>query len=235
MGCGPSGAARAGGPGGGGDAGDALESCLDVLYDAYGKPTTQIGYTDGHHCVTPDDRAAAAATASSLLYGEILAEGVTRVLDAEHLDAGGGAVLYDLGMGVGKLLMQAFLTAPSLRYVLGVELAASRYAIAEAAFLRLAGHARTVAVSAHVPMVMMRLTVSAARRPRVIEIRRGNMWAAGGLGSADVVVMHTEIPEAQVRAGPCMLSRAGLWHPQRIPGTILCSCVCLVVVRAPLG
>ena len=36
---------------------------------------------------------------ASLLYGEVLPAGVTKLLDADHLDAGSAEVLFDLGMG----------------------------------------------------------------------------------------------------------------------------------------
>jgi hypothetical protein len=37
----------------------------------------QIGYTDGHYCLTPDDKETAQLSSSSLLYGEILPAGLT--------------------------------------------------------------------------------------------------------------------------------------------------------------
>lgn len=52
--------------------------------------------------------------------------GVTKLLDAQHLHAAKAQVLYDLGMGTGKLCMQAFLQHESLRLVFGIELAHSR-------------------------------------------------------------------------------------------------------------
>jgi hypothetical protein len=47
-------------------------------------------------------------------------------------------VLFDLGMGTGKVAIQAFLQFRNLQYVYGVELSAGRYAMAEAAVIRLA-------------------------------------------------------------------------------------------------
>jgi hypothetical protein len=63
--------------------------------------------------------------------------GITKLLSANYLNAHDATVLFDLGMGVGKLVMQAFLQYPNLKYVCGVELAASRFNIAEDALLRL--------------------------------------------------------------------------------------------------
>ena len=52
-----------------------------------------------------------------LLYGEVLPAGVSRMLDARHLDASKADTLYDLGSGLGKLVMQAFLQFPNLKKV----------------------------------------------------------------------------------------------------------------------
>jgi hypothetical protein len=64
-------------------------------------------------------------------YGELLPEGVTRMsllhvarkslfpfrFDAKHLDAAHATSLVDLGAGVGKLVLQAFLQFPNLQSV----------------------------------------------------------------------------------------------------------------------
>lgn len=54
----------------------AREDYLDLLFDAYGKPTEQVGYTDGHYCLTNSDREEATRCGSSLLYGEVLPAGM---------------------------------------------------------------------------------------------------------------------------------------------------------------
>lgn len=78
-----------------------------VLQEAYGKHTQQLGHkTDGHQCVTQRDREEASTSAASLLYGEVLPAGVAHMLDSDHLCAATAAVLYDLGMGTGKLALQ---------------------------------------------------------------------------------------------------------------------------------
>ena len=53
----------------------------------------------------------------SLLFGEVLPDGVSKMLDSDHLDASNATVLYDLGMGCGRLCMQAFLEYPNLDLV----------------------------------------------------------------------------------------------------------------------
>ena len=74
----------------------------------------------------------------SLLYGELLPRGVNKALDSVHLNGRKAKVLYDLGMGTGKVAIQAFLQFRNLRYVYGVELSHGRYLMAEAAAIRLA-------------------------------------------------------------------------------------------------
>lgn len=65
--------------------------------------------------------------------GEILFNGVSRIMDSAHLDAAapGTRVLYDLGSGCGRLCVQVFLQFPNLERVVGVEVSAT--ATAEAA------------------------------------------------------------------------------------------------------
>jgi hypothetical protein len=46
---------------------------------------------------------------------------------SKRLSAASGQVLYDLGMGTGKILVQAFLQFKNLKYVYGVEMSAGRY------------------------------------------------------------------------------------------------------------
>ena len=80
----------------------------------------------GNSCLTPDDQTLALEHKSDLLYGEVLPEGVSRMFDSEHLDLMTARTVYDLGSGLGKLAMQAFLQFPHLDWVCGVELARSR-------------------------------------------------------------------------------------------------------------
>ena len=61
-----------------------LQAYLEILFDAYGKPTEQVGYTDGHYCVTVNDKVDAQNAGASLLYGEVLASGVL-LIESPHL------------------------------------------------------------------------------------------------------------------------------------------------------
>ena len=55
--------------------------------------------------------------------GEILFNGVSRIMDSQHLNAGapGTRSLFDLGSGCGRLCVQVFLQFPNLVRVVGVE------------------------------------------------------------------------------------------------------------------
>jgi SAM-dependent methyltransferase len=44
-----------------------------------------------------------------------------------RLDIGNASVVFDLGMGTGKILIQAFLQFRNLRYIFGIELSSGRY------------------------------------------------------------------------------------------------------------
>uniref|UniRef100_A0A7S1CCX5 DOT1 domain-containing protein n=1 Tax=Bicosoecida sp. CB-2014 TaxID=1486930 RepID=A0A7S1CCX5_9STRA len=171
-----------------------LHTFIDMLFDAYGKPTEQVGYTDGHYCLTKEDRDEAARCGSSLLYGEILAVGITKLLDTEHLHAARAQVLFDLGMGVGKLVMQAFLQYPNLKLIRGVELAYSRFKLAEEALLRLVSlQSDRFEVEERTPGEYIRVHTVGRRKRRALELRRGDMWAVRDVSSCDIIVMHTEL------------------------------------------
>lgn len=167
---------------------------------AYGKDTRQTGYTDGHTCIKDSDKNTASEQGASLLYGEVLPEGVLKLMDEHHLRAGSASTLIDMGMGTGKLLLQTFLCYPNLSRVSGVELARSRFEIAEAAILELS---RIIGgeIEVHEPGVMVRMKASAGccgGQARSLEIHRGSMWAMAGVPLADIIVMHTDLTETSI-------------------------------------
>lgn len=73
------------------------------------------------------------AARSAETYGEIMPTATVRLL--EHLRLGPPDVLYDLGCGVGKLVVQAAVSLP-VRAAIGIELSATRGSIARDAVRR---------------------------------------------------------------------------------------------------
>lgn len=51
----------------------------------------------------------------------------SQAFGSDRLDTANASVLFDLGMGTGKILIQAFLQFKNLRYIFGIELSSGRY------------------------------------------------------------------------------------------------------------
>ena len=101
----------------------------ETIRRLYGLSSEEKGHKlIGHSCVSPEDVSLATEHKYDLLYGEVLPEGVSRMFDSDHLDLNSARTVYDLGSGLGKLAMQAYLQFPHLDWVCGVELARSRSA-----------------------------------------------------------------------------------------------------------
>ena len=98
-----------------------------VLFKVYGSTVQETGHkTKGHTCVTDMDRDNAKNNNGSLLYGELLPRGANKAFGPTHLHAADARALFDLGMGAGKVAVQAFVQYRNLDYVYGVELSAGR-------------------------------------------------------------------------------------------------------------
>ena len=52
---------------------------------------------------------------------------IAQAFGSDRLDTGNASVLFDPGMGTGKILIQAFLQFKNLRYIFGIELSSGRY------------------------------------------------------------------------------------------------------------
>lgn len=97
-------------------------------------------------CTSDSEKAEARERGSSLLYGELLPDGVSKILLPAYLGgalqgadqgASGNSVVLELGAGSGKVALQIFLQRRDVKTVVGVELVSSRFAIAAAALERL--------------------------------------------------------------------------------------------------
>lgn len=87
--------------------------------------------------LTHEDKSVASQGKCSFLYGELLPRGANKAMESERLSVCSATTLFDLGMGTGKILIQAFLQFRNLRYIYGVELAEGRFRLAEEIVLRM--------------------------------------------------------------------------------------------------
>lgn len=190
-----------------------LKASVCLLNHVYCRKVCQVGHcTDGHKCVTYLDKQVAVKHHSDLLYGEVLPSAVAKMMDPQHLAADrqpSGMHMYDLGMGTGKLALQAFLEKPSLKYVVGIELAFSRYGIGEQALLRLCE-----IYSEQFKLVKWQkgqlISVMTTVGNRLLEFRRGDLFGViddKAFRSADIVVFQTEVPKFSYCKLTLMLDR----------------------------
>ena len=77
---------------------------------------------------------AEATATANYTFGEVLPAGVEKLLDAHHLNAATASVVYELGLGFGRLALQVALQWPHLKAIIGAELHPVR---AQACFLAL--------------------------------------------------------------------------------------------------
>ena len=190
----------------------SIKELLDELYESH---TQQVGYqTDGHLCVHNADKQEALHLGASLLYGEVLFEGVSKMLSSQYLAAGNSDTLYDLGMGTGKLAMQAFFEFPNLKHVVGVEIAFSRYNIAEQAAVNLVTkYPNDFQVCKWVKgsVIAVSNTDPKTGKPppegqrRVIEFRREDLFKSFDAIVADIIVLQTDFP-VQVHDSLCSMA-----------------------------
>ncbi|CAE8607957.1 unnamed protein product, partial [Polarella glacialis] len=207
----------------------STSSVNELLTVAYG--SEELGRTGhhlaGHEVVGAEDVASVVETGqgSSLLYGELLPDGVSQLMEAFFVnrpDACRAGSLLELGMGTGKVALQLFLSLPGCS-VFGVELAPSRWALADAALRRLAE--AVPERFRHEPVAEHRarlLDLSNGEEPRVFDIVCGSLLDTpiDILAGASAVVMEVCLPK-EVQRQACRV----LQH---------CQVGCRVVCYAPL-
>ena len=174
----------------------------------YGIPTEEKGHkTTGHACLTTEDQIRAAEVRSDLLYGEVLPEGVSRMFDSDHLNLAKARTFVDLGAGLGKLAIQAFLQFPNLNFVTGVELARSRVRKGIEAVKRLerynySTYAEEDSDGDEICLVeerFKRKSIHTGEFPdRELRLRVGDLFKEWRASSADVVVCETKFPEEKI-------------------------------------
>lgn len=165
--------------------------------------------TVGHRLVSSKDVVGAQQSAASLLYGEILSTGIHKALDASHLDAVNCKMLLELGSGLGKLAIQAFLEFPNLCRVIGVEFAEGRYRCAKEALnalsraqpdrFRITAQGRLHGDS---DITSAGLEEKADRPTRSIHFELDDFFLVDKktVKAADIIIMETDISESKCRA-----------------------------------
>ena len=202
----------------------------ETIRRLYGLSSEEKGHKlIGHTILTPDDQSLAAEHKCDLLYGEVLPEGVSRMFDTEHLDLNSARTVYDLGSGLGKLAMQAYLQYGHLDWVCGVELARSRSskgfeALRKLSKLRLAAGGTAAGLEATVTSgiveegkdgMSVKLTETIQsnvssyskclgrtkknKRHRYFELRCADLFTVTDAWQADVVICETKFPEEKYR------------------------------------
>uniref|UniRef100_A0A6U4GL22 C2H2-type domain-containing protein n=1 Tax=Phaeomonas parva TaxID=124430 RepID=A0A6U4GL22_9STRA len=163
------------------------------LYHIYGRRVQETGHkTSGHVCITMNDKEQANAAYSCLLYGELLPRGVNKALSPARLHAKTRTTLIDLGMGTGKICIQAFLQYPNLTFVYGVELAESRYEIAVNAarsLCKLFPTSYEITTDERTRIVV----TSMDGKARKLEFELGSMFDTPHVATADIVLLETDV------------------------------------------
>jgi len=172
-----------------------------VLFKIYGSNVQETGHkTKGHVSLTSRDRDLAKNARGSLLYGELLPRGANKALGNRRLRAETASVLFDLGMGTGKVAIQAFLQFNNLEYVYGVEMSQGRFNLA--------------AEAAHTMVLLLgesnfdvheirgrSITVTERPQPgedpndiRVLHMEQGNLLDVDNINIADIIMLETDVP-----------------------------------------
>eukprot|EP01038_Epipyxis_sp_PR26KG_P011039 gene11039-14823_t len=191
-----------------------------VLFKIYGNVIQETGHlTKGHVCLTEADRINAQYSKGSLLYGELLPRGANKAFNSKRLDAANASVLFDMGMGTGKITVQAFIQFKNLKYVYGVELSYGRYRIAEEAVLKMVDLMGAENFVIHQNQGKNIIVVELCREngsgqnciavdkllglvnidkinqgERILHLECGNMFDVQDFDKADVVMMETDFP-----------------------------------------
>lgn len=165
---------------------------------------------DGHSCVSLKEKEVAESQESSLLFGELLPVGASKLFDSQHLNLANAKVVYDLGMGCGKVALQSFIEYENLDYVLGVELCASRFELAADNLLSYAKsdpanvttppttptHKKKSSFFSTTSVLEHTSNLYPTPRLRTLEFACGDLFKVEHLHKADVVLLITQFPAA---------------------------------------
>jgi hypothetical protein len=192
---------------------------LQMAYEGSVSPST--------YQASDQDLIRAHAHKADLLYGEVQTAGVTRLLDADHLDAAAAQHVVDLGMGCGRLVLQVALQFPHLASVVGIELAGSRFQSAVIAANRLIEEddddsQRVTLIESHSTSHTMSMGPSGVTR---VELHHGSLLGeslvGAALSKAHVIVCDVQIPHEERVSWLAFLTR------HVCPGARIATYVCL--------
>lgn len=176
------------------------ESVLELLRDCYDdqtigrEPTECNRDTRGHQVTTEEEKR---ELGKDLLYGEMLPDGLSKAISDKRLNVKDANLVLELGMGTGKLAMQVFAQITTVRRVVGIELAPSRYQIGAEALRRMAelplGNWKLIEDTPSACIVKENDT------GRILEFRCGDMFAIHeDIANADAILMEVAFCDALV-------------------------------------
>mgnify|MGYP003385182685 CR=1 FL=1 len=107
-----------------------------------------------------------------------------------------------MGMGTGKVAIQAFLQFRNLEYVYGVEISVGRYLVAEAAVLcmvqLLGEESFNVDVIHGEHITISELVANNTEKGRSLRLQCGNMMEVTDINAADIIMMETDLPAVSI-------------------------------------
>ena len=113
---------------------DLLISEINKLYGIISSQEEKGHRTIGHQNLSIKDKKLMSNIDADSLYGEILVKGVHTISSKQCMNLYESKILYDFGMGCGKLLLIIFNLFPNITRLEGFELSKSRYLIAVNAY-----------------------------------------------------------------------------------------------------
>eukprot|EP00746_Dinoflagellata_sp_MGD_P051640 gnl/MRDRNA2_/MRDRNA2_229930_c0_seq1.p1 gnl/MRDRNA2_/MRDRNA2_229930_c0~~gnl/MRDRNA2_/MRDRNA2_229930_c0_seq1.p1 ORF type:complete len:356 (-),score=54.18 gnl/MRDRNA2_/MRDRNA2_229930_c0_seq1:31-1062(-) len=184
---------------------ETAQHVLDAIDAAYGASVGSVGRQTFEHA-RPASNEVKQRYSADLAYGELLPGAITRMLRVLGVRERGINQILEMGMGVGKLAMQAFLEYEGIS-VLGVELLPERCETAANAALRLddmedSNSRRNFSVK-DARNIDGHGSIRIRRKKKLgggdLEFRRGNMLDVSSkeVAASGLIVMHTNVPEDQ--------------------------------------
>src|SRR6185437_7563819 len=169
---------------------DNIDEIMNSIYS--GKYIEKGHKTKGHKCVSSKDEKISEEEKASFLYGEILPKGLYRALDKDHMDIETASVIYDCGAGLFKNVIRIWLQYKNIKRAVGVELSPSRYALGEAAALKLVEENSSFKIFEYKAGKVLKIM---DRLGRVLVLKCDNLFDDAGAKFADIVLCNTDFPK----------------------------------------